>query len=223
MPGPALLSLEINTLVRVVISHGDNDQAGGLSGVLAAVPVETIYSSSEQLATRQQVLPCHGEQRWYWDGIEFQFLSIHGESVRQVPGESSALNSMNNSSCVLQLKTGRNAVLLPGDIEVEAERKLALNYGAQLESAVIVAPHHGSKTSSSYSLLKNVNPDYVLYSAGYQNSFNHPSEVIEARYREFSAHAVSTADSGMISFIIEPESPLQTPTRYREQNRRYWH
>lgn len=220
---PVLRTLAIQKLDRVVISHGDNDHAGGLSGLLSSLPADAIYSSARQLNTGQQILPCQGSKSWNWDGVEFQFLSIFAAPPAGSEDEATNSYSMNNSSCVLQLKTGQNSVLLPGDIEVEAERKLALGYGEGLRSTIIVAPHHGSKTSSSYSLLKNVNPEYVVFSAGYQNSFNHPSEGIVARYAEFAAIPVSTANSGMISFTIEPQGGVEMPRRYRIENSRYWH
>lgn len=220
---PALRTLAIRKLDRVVISHGDNDHAGGLSGLLSALPADAIYSSTEQLTTGQEIVSCHGGQAWNWDGVEFRFLSAFTASSADSEDDPGNNFSMNNNSCVLQLSTGRNSVLLPGDIEVEAERQLALRYGESLRSTVIVAPHHGSNTSSSYSLLKNVNPDYVVFSSGYRNSFNHPSAGILTRYAEFDVVPVSTADSGMISFSIAPAATVEMPRLYRTENSRYWH
>lgn len=220
---PVLRTLAINKLDRIVISHGDNDHAGGLSGLLAAIPADAIYSSTQQLNTQQRIFPCQGAQNWRWDGVEFRFLSIAAVPALEAGNKPANGYSMNNNSCVLQMQSGDNSALLPGDIEVEAERKLALNYGESLQSTIIVAPHHGSKTSSSFSLLKNVNPKYVVFSSGYQNSFNHPSEEIVTRYGQFAASAVSTASSGMISFTLEPGRAIEIPQRYRAENSRYWH
>ena len=219
---PVLRTLAINKLDRIVISHGDNDHAGGLSGLLSAIPADAIYSSTAQLNTEQVILPCSGGQRWNWDGVEFRFLSMAADTLS--PSTLSPNNlSPNNNSCVLQLLSGKNSVLLPGDIEAQTERKLALKYAKGLRATIIVAPHHGSKTSSSYSLLKNVNPDYVVFSSGYQNSFNHPSEQIVTRYTEFAAIPLATAKSGMISFTVKPQVAIEMPRQYRAETSRYWH
>ena len=73
-------------------------------------------------------------------------------------------------------------MLLTGDIERAEEASLALRYQEQLRATVMVAPHHGSKTSSSYALLKRVDPEIVIVAAGYKNSFGHPHPEVLRRY-----------------------------------------
>ena len=73
-------------------------------------------------------------------------------------GRRGSQNSRNSHSCVLKVTLGEAAVLLTGDIERAEEASLALRYQEQLRATVMVAPHHGSKTSSSYALLKRVDP-----------------------------------------------------------------
>ena len=220
---PVLKTMGIRRIDRLVISHADNDHAGGLLPLLSALPVGHLVSSNptlEQIAVagvgadvaESAFSLCRQSQAWRWDGVEFEFL--HPDQ----PGYSE-----NNNSCVLHVRIGDFAILLPGDIERRIERRLALEYGDSLRSSVLLAPHHGSSSSSSYVLLKKVAADYVVFSAGYRNSFNHPAPQVEARYRELGVTAVSTAESGMISFSFDLDSSLQPPRLYRSDNLHYWY
>ena len=221
---PTLRALDIRALDAVVISHGDNDHAGGLPGIEKAVAIGRLLGNRADLNTGTAVQLCAEQDAWNWDGVEFRFLS----SGLQYAGE-------NNSSCVLQISSSAGSVLLPGDIEREAEVQVVKNYGSELASTVLLAPHHGSQTSSSYAFLKRVEPDYVVFSAGYRNSFGHPHQRVLARYAEFGARALNTSASGMISFEFggawqgsagaggAAQGEIATPGEYRRQKIRYWH
>ncbi|MNZ29663.1 ComEC family competence protein [compost metagenome] len=105
----------------------------------------------------------------------------------------------NNDSCVVQISDGRYRILLSGDIEQGAERRLlALEEkggGEELVSAfssadfstlsstVLVSPHHGSRTSSTPGFVAAVNPDVVIHSAGDRNQWQFPRPEVVARYQ----------------------------------------
>lgn len=213
---PALRAIGVSKLDAVVISHGDNDHAGGLSGLAPTMEIATLLANHSASVPGSASASCHSFDGWNWDGVTFRFLQTGLASMDE-----------NNSSCVLQLLFGEAAILLPGDIERAAETELVLRYGDALESTVLLAPHHGSLTSSSYAFLKHVRPEYVVFSSGYRNSFGHPHTSVLARYAEFESVALSTAESGMISFEFEKSGAaagaLSGVGQYRHKNRRYWH
>lgn len=76
---------------------------------------------------------------------------------------------------------------LPADIEAKAERRLLAEQGAWLRADILVAPHHGSKTSSTAAFIDAVRPDIVLFPVGYRNRFHHPHPTVVARYDEARA------------------------------------
>lgn len=213
---PLLRSWGITTVDRVIISHGDNDHAGGLSGLESKLQIGRLLSNGAELNTTMEVGLCAANQPWRWHLVEFQFLQTRLDYA-----------SENNNSCVLQIRFGATSILLPGDIEREAETELVLRYGEQLNSTILLAPHHGSASSSSYAFVKNVRPKYVVFSAGYRNNFNHPDEKVVARYREFGSIPLSTTNTGMISFEFDGHTDeiraLDAPRLHREENFRYWH
>lgn len=202
--GPALRSMGISEIDMIVVSHGDTDHAGGLSGLLAVIPAKFIAAADDVKLSSQPVANCHKLEDWVWDGVEFSFLE-----TAVIEGSS------NNNSCVLQARYGHLAVLIPGDVEKEAEYQLLSRYGVGLQSALLIAPHHGSKTSSTYPFLKTVKPIQAVFTAGYRNRFNHPAEEILSRYHTLGITTYTTSDTGMLSFELGNDAREVAAKRFR--------
>ena len=230
---PALRVLGIKRLDRLVISHADNDHAGGAAGVLRSVAVTDIHVGgyAENFSTFQGHLgaramdarPCRRGDSWRWDGVVFSYLNPVSQAVGEsLGGMRGSQNSRNSQSCVLKTTLGEAAVLLTGDIERAEEASLALRYQEQLRATVMVAPHHGSKTSSSYALLKRVDPEIVIVAAGYKNSFGHPHPEVLRRYEILETPVFNTAVTGMLSVRLDERGVVSQSRAYRLTNRRYW-
>ena len=89
---------------------------------------------------------------------------------------------------MVQLDDGRHRLLLSGDIEQQAERRLlalALEEGdgAGLASTLLVSPHHGSRTSSTAPSWRRCKPAFVVHSAGFMNQWGFPRPEVVARYQ----------------------------------------
>jgi hypothetical protein len=137
--------------------------------------------------------------------------------------EAGAARSGNDASCVLRVSNAAGAVLLTGDIEAEAEDRLVTAHRPQLTASVVVAPHHGSRTSSTTALIAATTPDYVVYAAGFRNRYGFPASEVVARWGAAGATGINTADSGAVSFEFRHDGRRLGPTRYRDTERRYWH
>ncbi len=136
---PYLQHQGIDHVNTVMISHGDSDHIGGLKSLLEQVAVGRIVTSVPALIEHPRVEPCEEGQRWRWDGVDFVVL-------HPPPGHT---GQENDRSCVLRVSVGKKVVLLPGDIERTAEAQLVRRHTADLKAQILIAPHHGSKTSSS--------------------------------------------------------------------------
>ena len=222
---PALNRLGVTQLDVILISHWDNDHAGGAQLILEEFPEALLISNrlDESVTVKESLRyqACQAGLTWRWSGAEFNVL--HPESTLDSSG---AVIEGNDASCVLRAQIGQQAILLPGDIGRSVEYELARRYGSELNSSVLIAPHHGSQTSSSYPLLKLSEPDWVVFSAAYQNSFGHPAPQVVARYAEFGSGLLNTANSGMLSFWLDGKGskPEFGPEfeQYRVESGRYW-
>jgi competence protein ComEC len=100
-------------------------------------------------------------------------------------------------------------VLLPGDIERAAEYQLIESGrldGPQID--LLVAPHHGSKTSSTPKFVQQLSPKHVVFSAGYQHQFGHPHPSVTKAYSGVGSRTWNTADQGAITFEWFPSEEL---------------
>ena len=208
---PYLQHQGIDYVNTVMISHGDSDHIGGLKSLLEQVAVGKIVTSVPALIEHPRVEPCEEGQRWRWDGVDFAVLN-------PPPGQT---GSENDRSCVLRVSVGEKVVLLPGDIERMAEAQLVRQHTADLKAQILIAPHHGSKTSSSSSFIEAVDPDYVLFPVGYRNRYGFPKEEVQQRYLKQGVITLNVAEAGAIRWVIGDRIAL--PDRYRHSHRRYWH
>ena len=204
---PALRALQIKQLDKVVISHADNDHAGGLPAIQANINIIALEASYPLT----NASACKRGDSWQWDGVQFSYLWP----------ESQGEHSDNDGSCVLQIHAKGQTVLLTGDISANAEYQLVEHYGASLQSDILLVPHHGSKTSSSPMFLAQVKPRIALVSSGFQNRFKHPNHLVAERYQEAGAQLVNTVESGWAELQSGPDG-WQWHYRARLDGRHYW-
>ena len=114
---------------------------------------------------------------------------------------------------------GERAVLLTGDIEEPQERALVLRAAHQLRADVLLAPHHGSGTSSTPEFLDAVAPSVALFQVGYRNRYHHPKASVVDRYHERGIRVLRSDLSGAISLRVEPGGIV---LRQACETARYW-
>jgi len=207
---PYLRSKGINEIDLIVQSHADSDHIGGLVDVLDAIQVRHILTSVPDKVDFPSVKSCERGQQWNWDGVTFEILS---------PGKNSGLAG-NNASCVLKAGNGRNSILIPGDIERQAEMLLLEQAESPVNTAILIAPHHGSTTSSTAGFIRSVRSDHVIFSAGFLNRFRLPKQDIIDRYIQTGANTLITADTGAISIQFDKKGYSIVTERGRSS--RYW-
>jgi len=217
---PFLRASGIARLDAMVVTHDDNDHAGGAASVLAGLPVASLYSSVPQthaawMAAAGYRLPCAAGQGWDWDGVRFELLHPTADSYA-IDGLKS-----NDRSCVLRIATPQGAVLLTGDIEARSERELLTRAPAALRAEVLVAPHHSSRTSSTPEFIAAVQPRWAVLPVGYRNRFGHPQEEVVERYRASGAQMLRTDHAGAVLVRIDGEGIAVEA--YRELRKRYWY
>ncbi|WP_454689775.1 DNA internalization-related competence protein ComEC/Rec2 [Achromobacter aloeverae] len=232
---PYLRAEGVARLDTLVISHGDLDHAGGVRGVLRGVAAAETYASfnlparlragayevrgERDWAARLGVFRrCQAGQAWTVDGVRFDFLhpvlpaSAGGRRARDGGGRS------NENGCVLRIRGQHHTALLPGDIGVNQEDALADRLG---RSDVVLAPHHGSATSSGDALVRAAAATHLIVQAGYRNRFGHPAERVLRRWRRAGTDIWRTDQDGAV--LVDSGAAGLRMRAMREVRARYWH
>ena len=208
---PVLIHRGIKGIDVLVTSHTDSDHAGGLAGVMQNLEVDHVISSSQNIPGTHSPDACTAGTNWHWDSVKFSVLHPYaGDQLDK-----------NNRSCVIQVSTGNQSILLTGDIELQAERLLVQRYSDSLQSTVIIVPHHGSKTSSTHPFIDAVNPKLAVFPVGYRNRFGLPNQDIINRYQERNVSVMDTASSGAIQVYFDDSK--MSVSRYRNTHKHFWH
>ncbi len=195
---PYLDTLNIKSLDAIVISHPDKDHWGGLQSIEAAIPVKQLLVNEPRYY--RHGANCHKYPEWQWDQVRFRFLPIN-----------TLFKNKNNNSCILQVASANGRVLLAGDVEKEAEDYLITTYGHQLASEVLIVPHHGSKTSSSYRFLLETAPRYAIASLGFDNRFHFPHAKTLTSMSSLNIPLYRTDECGMTQFILPAQGEMKPP------------
>lgn len=214
---PLLRSRGETRIDRLVLSHRDLDHVGGARALLGALPVDDVLSSLEAghpllAVAAGRATRCEAGQAWDWDGVHFELL-------RPLAGDYARTLKSNAMSCVLRVSTAQRSALLTGDIERDQEAQLVAAVGERLRSDVLIAPHHGSRTSSTAAFLDAVRPRIAVFQAGYRNRFGHPAPDVLERYRERAILIVASPDCG--AWRWNADGPHEGVCQ-RDAVRRYW-
>ena len=217
---PFLHARGLSKLDYLVVSHSDNDHAGGVNALLQAPTLResTLHLISDvpiDVASLKQdgvlvidLLPCQTGVT-QWQGLT---LTVMGDA-----GASKG----NNGSCVLKVSDKSLSVLLTGDIERERELALVNEYHQGLNSAILISPHHGSRTSSTDAFIDAVAPELIIVPAGLNNRYGFPKPEVMHRYRFRQVPIYVTGEQGQISVRIE-QSNWQVKT-YRADFAPFWY
>ena len=206
---PYLINQGYQTIDKLIISHDDNDHAGGLSLLTEKFAVEQlIYNKNNSY------FQCLAGQKMTWKHLTIEFL--WPDTVKA---------SHNDDSCVIKISDGKNSVLLTGDISKNIEQQLSrkhvnANSLKKLQADILIVPHHGSKTSSSPEFIHHVSPQYAVFSAGYLNRWKMPVASVVERYHQKEIRTFNTAENGMIQFSITPQTI--TVKTFRQDIWPYW-
>ncbi|WP_109078831.1 DNA internalization-related competence protein ComEC/Rec2 [Aggregatibacter kilianii] len=178
----------------LILSHDDNDHAGGANAILAAYPNIQLTTASQKRYEAKNTEKndrtfCEAGKQWGWQGLRFSVLSPD----KIVP------RAENQDSCTLLLSDGKHKILLTGDADLSVEYKIL----PKLDKIhVLQVGHHGSKTSTGQALLRHTQPDIALISSGRWNPWHFPNKDVVARLQQQGSQIYNTAHSGQIRLLF---------------------
>jgi competence protein ComEC len=231
---PYLRGRGINHVDRMVISHSDSDHIGGAASLLKEISFDSMMGSLpstnsllENLEGRGiPAIPCRFGQQWVWDEVEF--LVWHPNELTVF--EDQHPRKPNEVSCVLEVRNQSTSFWLTGDVEKQGEAEIVerLTQDALNElkdrTLIFMAPHHGSKTSSSQELLMTLSPDEAFAQNGYRNRYGHPHPTVTARYQSMNIPFYQTPSTGAQIWEFHKANKSNGGALFqREQSQRLWH
>ena len=183
---PYLASVRRGNIDYLLVSHGDADHSAGLSDLADRYVIDHIDGYAGRA--------CRFGRRHRLDrNVDILFLSGSGHSTVEP----------NADSCAVLLKVFDTRIMFPGDIGSEQERDIVAYWDREeLMTDILIAGHHGSKTSSSATWMHRARPSYVVYSTARQNRFGHPHPDVTERVDNLGFQSFNTASSGTITFTI---------------------
>lgn len=220
---PLLWRKRIKTIDTLILTHPNSDHLNGLIYIAEHFKVRYMWTNSEArdtlgyrklmgiIARRGIVLPNFGQlpRKQIAHGVEIDILYPLDDFLEKKGTEK--WRNTNNNSMVIRVSLGSISFLFPGDIMAEAEKELIDIFQTKLASTVLLAPHHGSKSSSSALFLDRVAPQIVAISSGWKNSFKFPHPEVLQQYRQRGYQIFRTDTCGAITFITDGENLLVKP------------
>ena len=208
---PYLHAQGARRLEAVVLTHPDEDHAGGLAAVLGNISTGAVlgpgFSGGQagHLAGLAEAGRANVPWRraaagdsWTIDGVDFRVLS---PAPADAPGES---RSPNDWSVVVHVAFGRCSALLMGDADAEIEAGIA----AREPVTILKVGHHGSRTSTSTDFVRAISPQYALISAGARNRYGHPDPAVLARLEGAGTRVFRTDLHGTISLTCREDGTV---------------
>ena len=229
---PFLRGKGINQIDRMVISHSDSDHIGGAATLLREIKFNLMMGSLPRgnpllldLKSRGIAsIPCRYGQQWNWDGVDFLIWHPQEDTLF----EDQYPHKPNEMSCVLEVRNQNHSLWLTGDVERRGEAELVDRLtNKQIKhlddkQLVFMAPHHGSKTSSSIELLSKLNPNKAFAQNGYRNRYGHPHPIVTARYADLDIPFYQTPLTGMQEWTFANHAYSRV-LFWRDENVRLWH
>lgn len=209
---PFLRSKGIRYLDTLVISHADQDHAGGAAAIAKHFNIGTTYVGETLSGFDLPQTDCSTARVWKSANVQFRFL--HPMPDASWEG--------NNASCVLEVIVGDFRLLLTGDIEAPVESTL-VEHSMAGRVNVAVVPHHGSRTSSSPGFVSRLRPDIAIVSAGFGNRWGFPKPDVVRRWEHAGARLLETASAGAISQRVCKVTGPQKLRQERLESQFYWH
>ena len=246
-PDPARLSVELDALIPswdrkidvLVASHPHEDHLAGLPRLLDRYQIRSILGAETRgggpasASWRELLLNRQVTYHTVTTGTAFMLGSARLEvlwpdqaALKYEPADGGS--ALNNRSIVLRLDVSGFSALFTGDIESNVDALIARRLEGPVD--MLKAPHHGSATASSRTLLQAADPRLSVISVGEKNSYGHPASATIDRLGERGGAVLRTDLDGTVSVTVQSTgikvktdtSTSKMPTRAMIGIQRLW-
>ncbi len=208
---PLLYHAQITHVDRLIMTHFHPDHYPGLAYLAEHFGVHALFTNGSAAAEHDITWPAIGA-RFTAAGVHAQVMDVSthawtegGVTIRvlhPVPPVMDNNDAENDRSIVLELTYGARKILLTGDIERAAESRLVRS-GELHPVDVVVAPHHGSNTSSTPEFVNALQPHTAIISCGRDNRYRFPRPEPLQAYANVHAHVYRTDQHGAVRITTD--------------------
>jgi competence protein ComEC len=214
---PLLWRKKIKTIDTLILSHPNSDHLNGLLYIAENFNVKRVwanYDTADSIGYRKFMeiikkksihMPEFKDisRTSFFNGAQLDLLYPPGDYM---DNNKRTWSNFNNNSLVIKVKFGSKSILFPGDIMTMAEKELVAIAGDDLTSNVLIAPHHGSSTSNSEFFIDSVNPETVIFSSGWRNSYRFPHPLVLKKYKKRECRILRTDNYGAFTISTDGQS-----------------
>jgi len=220
---PLLWRKKIKTIDTLILSHPNSDHLNGLLYIAKNFNVKRAWANCDTADTIgyrkfMEIIKKRGIHLPEFKDISRTHI-INGAQLKllypsddYMDNNNRKWSNLNNNSLVIKVEFGSKSFLFPGDIMSKAEKELVAISGDDLKSNVLIAPHHGSKTSNSELFIDRVKPETVIFSSGWRNRYRFPHTSVLKKYKERGCRILRTDSHGAVTISTDGMSLEVLPT-----------
>ncbi len=220
---PLLWRKKIKTIDTIILSHPNSDHLNGLLYIAENFNVKRVWANCDiadtigyrkfmEIIKKKAIhMPEFKDisRTHFINGAQLDFLYPPSDYM---DNNKRTWSNLNNNSLVIKVEFGSKSFLFPGDIMTKAEKELVAISGDNLKSDILIAPHHGSKTSNSEFFIDSVNPEIVIFSSGWRNRYRFPQPSVLEKYKERGCRILRTDSHGAVTISTDGNSLEVLPT-----------
>jgi competence protein ComEC len=195
--------------LRFIASHFEPKEFWH-NGERADTPAYEELMETLRSAKAKMFCPANWKEKRVIGGVAVALLHPKGKD------EERGLK-LNDKSLVLKLSYQGKSFLFTGDLEKAGEEKVVAGEASNLESDVLLVPHHGSKTSCSSTFLDQVRPNVCVVSVGAGNAFALPSLEVLKTLESLGCKIFRTDMDGAVEVVVNSKGGEVRPYLMRKE------